>query len=70
MITNNIMKSITMRRKTKSKVIMKNIMIMNTTKPQQLPLPNTKKEKVKFMMRNSSIIKKDQHQGSKRHCHN
>jgi hypothetical protein len=36
---------------------MKNIMITNTTKP-QVPLPNTKKEKVKFMIRNSSIIKK------------
>jgi len=53
-----IMKSITMRRRTESKVIMKNIMITNTTKPQQVPLPNTKKEKVKFMIRNSGIIKK------------
>jgi len=52
-----IMKSITVRR-TKSKVIMKNIMITNTTKPQHLPLTNTKKEKVKFMIRNSRIIKK------------
>lgn len=51
------MKSITVRR-TKSKVIMKNIMITNTTKPQHLPLTNTKKEKVKFMIRNSRIIKK------------
>jgi hypothetical protein len=52
-----IMKSITMRRRTKSKVIMKNIIIMNTTTT-TTAIAKHQKRKVKFMIRNSSIIKK------------